>query len=217
MLLCALALLSLGKRPTICIDPGHPSENGNGAKGKRTTELHVAWAVSCLVRDQLKRDGYTVVMTKSTEGQFVKNKDRAAIANKAKSDLFLRIHLDSGAARGFATYRPILAGKGKPSPSAAVVDASKKLAGPFHKAVVKELGGYLKDRGLMTEAQTHIGRKQGALTGSVFSKVPVLLVEVAVVSNPADEALVADEKGQARVAKAIVRGVRAAVPVRRGK
>ncbi|MBC8102865.1 MAG: N-acetylmuramoyl-L-alanine amidase, partial [Cytophagales bacterium] len=45
--------------------------------------------------------------------------------------------------------------------------------------------------------------RQGALTGSVFSKVPVLLIEMGVLTNPRDEAILASAKGQAKIADAI--------------
>ena len=44
------------------------------------------WEVAVLLRDELQKDGMKVVMTKRSEGEFITNKDRAAIANESDAD-----------------------------------------------------------------------------------------------------------------------------------
>ena len=91
----------------VCIDPGHPSENNDGGEltnGLR--EVTVNWEVALLLRRELESDGFTVVMTKESESEFVTNKDRAEIANRAQADLLLRLHADAGKATGFTVYYP---------------------------------------------------------------------------------------------------------------
>src|SRR6266576_533163 len=86
-----------GKQFCVCIDPGHPSENNDGgAVTNGLREVTVNWEVALLLRDELGKDGMKVVMTKKSEGDFVTNKDRAAIANESDADLFLRLHADAG-------------------------------------------------------------------------------------------------------------------------
>lgn len=198
----------------ICIDPGHPSENGRGSKGKRLTEVEVAWKVAVRLRELLKSDGYTVVMTKDEQEEAVTNRDRARIANEAKSDLLLRLHCDAASGSGISAYYPKETGKahGIEGPSEAVRKRSGELAKKFFPALIASLDGKHKSRGLMTDRQTAIGNRQGALTGSIFSKVPVILVELAVLTNPKDEAFLESKQGFERLCQALRAGVLAAVP-----
>src|SRR4051794_28339300 len=104
LLFCAALLVAscLSFAQTVCIDPGHPSEVGQGTHGKKITEIQAAWKVAVLLQKELESSGIKVVMTKSKESQFVKNKDRAMTANKAKANLMVRLHCDSEAGSGFA-------------------------------------------------------------------------------------------------------------------
>ncbi len=201
-------------RPVICIDPGHPSEVGRGTHGKKYTEIQVVWKVAVLLKKRLEADGYKVVMTKSSEEEFVRNKKRAEIANKSGASLLLRLHCDAAPDHGFASYYPSQKGisEGTKGPSDSVLIASKSAANLFHPAVISNLDGLVPDRGLMTDLQTAVGHKQGALTGSIFSKVPVILVEMLVLTNPKDENVLTDKDGFNRLAEALEAGVEAAVP-----
>lgn len=213
-----LALLSSGGiTQVICIDPGHPSENGVGSRGKTLTEVGVAWSVAKRLETLLTKEGYQVILTKSSENEMVTNRRRAEIANKAKADLMIRLHCDAAQASGFSVYYPRLEGRVDrvAGPSADVRRASQAAAEKFHPTLVKALQGKHPDRGLMTDRSTAIGRRQGALTGSIYSKVPVVLVELAVLSNSKDEAFLQSKEGFEALCQALASGVLAAVP-RRG-
>ena len=229
VIFCSLAMSTMGSmrptpgsrkpeaespKPVICIDPGHPSEVGRGTHGKKYTEIHVVWQVALLLKKRLEAAGYKVVMTKKSENQFVRNKARAEAANNSHASLLVRLHCDAAPERGIATYYPSQQGtsEGVKGPSLEVLTASKAAAQKFHDGLVSDLNGSLPDRGLMTDLQTAVGHKQGALTGSIFSKVPVLLVEMVVLTNPKDEAFLSNEDGFNRLARALEAGVKAAVP-----
>lgn len=217
MLLTALgAMAGAQTSPVICLDPGHPSEVGRGTKGKHFTEIHVVWEVAQLLKSKLEADGYRVVLTKPAEETMVKNRQRAEIANHAHANLLLRLHCDAEGGSGFATYYPSQPGKvnGKRGPSKWVIQTSHRLGKPFHSAAIASLAGELPDRGLLTDLHTAVGAKQGALTGSIYSQVPVLLVEMVVLTNPKDEAFLRDQDGFEKLAEALRAGVHAAVPIR---
>lgn len=197
----------------ICIDPGHPSEVGRGTQGKKLTEMGVVWNMSLLLKTRLEKMGAKVVMTKSSLEQMVKNKARSDIANKANADLFIRFHCDAAAGSGFATYYPTQQGKsqGVTGPSLELLKKLKPIATRFHETLELEMKGHLNSHGLKSDLKTAIGGKQGALTGSIFSKVPVLLVELVVLTNPKDEAFIANKKNQDLYADALAKAVAAAV------
>lgn len=197
----------------ICIDPGHPSEVGEGTRGKKLTEMRAAWLVAKRLETILKAAGHETKLTKSREKEFVKNRKRAEIANAFGADLHVRLHCDSEGGTGFWTYFPDRQGTdstGKRGPSGSVIVACKEKAPKFHAALAVGLKGALRDNGCQPDVRTFVGGKQGALTGSIWSQVPVVLVEMCVLSNAKDEAFLTSEKGQDQMAQALAAGVAAA-------
>ncbi|MGB8511070.1 MAG: hypothetical protein WCD76_22050, partial [Pyrinomonadaceae bacterium] len=62
--------------------------------------------------------------------------------------------------------------------------------------------------GVRTDFQTKVGREQGgALTGSIFSEVAVVTIEMVVLSNEQDAAFIKTADGERRMAEAIARGI----------
>lgn len=213
----ACVALSPAFAQTICIDPGHPSENGVGTRGKKETELNVAWVVAKKLEWLLKKNGYRVVLTKTSRDKRSTNYARAMVGNKARAAYVVRLHCDAGVSSGLASYYPANKGAigGFKGPGDKVIARSGVLAKKFHPAVIKALHGALPDAGLHTDRKTMIGRRQGALTGSIYSEVPVILVEMCVLQNPKDEAFIAPDKGKAKMARALLAGIQAAIPRRK--
>ncbi len=190
---------------TIVVDPGHPSEVGIGTRGARVTELEICWKIGLSLKEYLQRRGATVVLTKRTMNERVENQRRAEIGNQAGANYVIRLHCDAADGRGFSTYYPSRPGtvRGVTGPSAQVLADSKKFAAVFHPALAKGLAGHLRDRGPKTDLQTAVGARQGALTGSIFSQRPVVLIEMAVLTNPQDEAWIEKRENQLLYAQAI--------------
>lgn len=210
------ASLSLQKKslavqtPIICIDPGHPSEVSSGKEIQNgTSEVHVAWVVALRLQKMLKGKGYKVVMTKSAEEQLVKNKERAMITNKAGAALMVRLHCDSSAGQGFAVYYPDRQGttQGVTGPTRDVIESSKRAADAIHEGMAEVLGSVLKDGGVRGDSQTFVGSRQGALTGSIFSEVPVVTIEMVVLNKKSDAEFIKSEGGQQKMAQAIASGI----------
>ncbi|RYG32538.1 N-acetylmuramoyl-L-alanine amidase, partial [bacterium] len=191
----------------VCIDPGHPSEVGMGTRGKKLTEVGVVWDVAQRLKTRLEKDGKTVVLTKDAERKFTKNRDRAAAANRAKADLMVRLHCDAAAGTGYAVYWPSQQGtaQGRTGPALEVIAKTGPIAKRFHAALAKEMKGLLRDNGLKGDRSTYIGGKQGALTGSIFSEVPVVLIELCVLTNPKDEAFMAVAANREKVAATAIK------------
>lgn len=199
-------------RTVIAIDPGHPSEVASGRNEQHgTNETRVAWEVALRLRERLEEAGYEVVMTKSAEEELVRNRDRALVANRARAALMIRLHCDASVERGFAVYYPDRQGRAKDGtvgPGPSVVEESRRAAESVHAGMVEVLGESLSDNGVRTDYQTKVGREQGgALTGSIFSTVPVVTVEMVVLSDAGDAEFIKSEEGQRRMAEALARGV----------
>jgi N-acetylmuramoyl-L-alanine amidase len=196
----------------VCIDPGHPSEKNDGlALTNGLREASVNWQVAVLLQRELENDGVSVVMTKKSESEFVTNENRAAIANAIHADLFLRLHADAGNSTGFTIYYPRKEGSihGTTGPGADVLRSSAAAATLFHQSFAEALRGKLQDNGIHGDEQTLIGGRQGALTGSIFSKVPTVLIEMVFLTNPADAEWIKQETNRMVMAKALAAGVHA--------
>ena len=195
----------------ICIDPGHPSEVASGTEMQNgTNETHVAWAVALRLRKILEAKGYEVCMTKSEEPPLVHTRERALGGNRARAALMVRLHCDASADRGYAIYHPDRQAtkEGTTGPSARVIEESARAAREMHAGMREVLDGLLKDGGVRGDSQTFVGGKQGgALTGSIFSEIPVVLVEMVVLSSVEDAEFIKAEAGQQKMAEAIAGGV----------
>jgi N-acetylmuramoyl-L-alanine amidase len=213
--LSGLCLSTRGTEPTIVIDPGHPSELSSGAAIQNgTSEAHVAWQVGQRLAALLRAQGYHVVLTKPAETALVTNIERARIGNSARAALVVRLHCDASADSGFAIYHPDRQGMahGRTGPSEAVMRVSAVAAESMHVSLAQRLSGKLKDGGVRGDSRTAVGEKQGALTGSVFSEVPVVLIEMVTLSNKHDAAFIKDAAGQSLMAQAIASGIARYVP-----
>jgi N-acetylmuramoyl-L-alanine amidase len=210
LILCCLLLAGAAwAGPVVCIDPGHPSERNAGrAVQHGLREVDVNWAVAQALAARLKAQGVTVVLTKTRVGEYVTNRRRAEIANAAKAALFIRLHCDTGAGRGYALYYPDRQGQvaGHYGPPAALRAASKRAAEAIRAGMAKAPCA-LRDNGVKGESATFVGRRQGALTGSIFSKVPAVTVEMAFLSNRADAANIGSRVGRDAMAQSLASGI----------
>jgi len=196
--------------PLVAIDPGHPSETSQGASGPTgASEIPVNWAVGQKLKALLEDAGYRVVLTKLVEEELVTNRHRAEIGTLHGADVMVRLHCDAGEHRGTATFYPDRQGErwGVTGPSLEVIAGSEAFASLFHPAMIHSLGPDWTDLGIKGDSKTFVGSQQGALTGSIFSTIPVVTVEMAVITQPDDEAFIGSAEGQDRMARAIFAGL----------
>lgn len=199
-----------GEPPLVAIDPGHPSETSQGASGPGgATEIQVNWAVGQRLKALLEEAGYRVVLTKLVEEELVTNRHRAEIGTLHGADVMVRLHCDAGDHRGTATFYPDRQGErwGVTGPDPEVIAGSEAFAAVFHPAMIHSLDSDWSDLGIKGDSKTFVGSQQGALTGSIFSTIPVVTVEMAVITQPDDEAFIASPEGQGRMARAIFAGI----------
>jgi N-acetylmuramoyl-L-alanine amidase len=198
----------------VCIDPGHPSETSDGATGNGLSENTLNWQVAQRLAAQLKARGVKYVMTKTSLHQRVTNRRRAEIANgdniyHQPCAIFLRLHCDTGSGRGYTWYYPSAsARKGNVvGPPPAICAASGRAAHVINAGMKSILAGHLKDNPVKTDKSTFVGSKQGALTGSIFSRVPTALIEMCFINQAHDARFIASAQGRELMAHAIVNGI----------
>jgi N-acetylmuramoyl-L-alanine amidase len=203
--------------PIVCIDPGHPSEINHGTTVQNgLREVEVVYDVALLLKARLEEQKIAqAVLTRNYRrytGKIVTNRQRAEIANQAGAVLLLRLHCDTGKGSGYTSYYPDRTGTkdGITGPSPAMRARSQQAAEALHAGmleVLRDTTPPLRDNGVKGESATYIGRKQGALTGSIYSKVPAVTVEMVFLSHPADARFLGSPAGQDAMADALALGV----------
>ncbi len=200
---------------TLVIDPGHPSEvNVADAVQNGLQEVVITWQMAVRLANHLRDvPGLRIVFTRGPSMQIVTNRQRAEIANFERADLMVRLHCDTGRGSGITLYYPDRQGtaQGVTGPSLSVIENSARVTKAFHRSLVAYLQGHLADNGIKGDSQTFVGRKQGALTGSIFSQVPAITVEMVYLSNPRDAQFIGSVQGQEILAEAMAAGAKTAL------
>lgn len=200
---------------TIVIDPGHQTKGdtskepiGPGAtetKYKVTTgatgtytkqkESELVLKVSLKLEEELKKQGYKVIMTRTTNNVNISNSERAKIANDANADAFIRIHADSydnSSVNGIST----LCQTSKNQYNGNLAEKSYKLSKALLDNMVQITGA--KSRGV-TRTDT--------MSGINWSKVPVSIIEMGFLSNEKEDKLLATSEYQEKIVAGIVNGI----------
>ncbi len=177
------------REPLVVLDAGHGGKDP-GAIGDNLNEKDVNLAVVLKVGELLKAKGIRVVYTRKDD-IFVELDDRPSIANMYNASLFVSIHCNSNinsTPSGTETYcyYPVS------DPQLYMQkDERYNLALRIQQAMVDELG--LNDRGVK-QANFEVLRE---------TDMPSALVEMAFISNPTEEALLAQSSFKNRAAEAI--------------
>ncbi|HEU6448295.1 MAG TPA: N-acetylmuramoyl-L-alanine amidase [Verrucomicrobiae bacterium] len=201
-----------GKIRTICLDPGH----GGKDTGNRVhsfywrNEKYYTLALADELRDQLKRAGYNVILTRSKD-VYVDLPERPAIANRARADLFISLHFNATASgkdqvHGPETYciTPVgaassnAAGEGADHPATIanrVENNSLLLAYEVQKSLAQNL--HVPDR--------DVRRARFAVLRD--ARMPAILIEGGYMTHPVEGKKIFTAEYRKQMAAAIVKGI----------
>lgn len=160
----------------------------------RIPEYDLNLKVSLKLSDYLKKEGYKVILTRTSNLELLSNIERAEIGNNSKADLVIRIHADGSDNKeiaGASTLVPGNVGYAKD-----IYTISKKYGEIIHKSLID--GCKMKNRGV---------NQRNDLTGFNWSKVPVVLVELGFMSNVNEDKLLATDSYQDKIAKSLMTGI----------
>lgn len=203
-----------GSGRVICIDPGHQTHGnsslepiGPGASKKKAkvtggtsgtvsglTEYQLNLQVSLKLKKALRSQGYKVVMTRETNNVNISNSERAAVANNAGADAFIRIHANGGGSgqSGILTMCPTA---NNPYCSE-IYSKSRKLADCILDEMISATGA---NRVGVSEVDN--------MSGINWSKVPVTIVEMGFMTNAVEDRKMATDSYQNKLVTGIVNGL----------
>jgi N-acetylmuramoyl-L-alanine amidase len=212
---------------TIMIDPGHGGSDP-GAIGKfGTQEKDITLDIAKRLRERLKKYGnYTVIMTREDDATLPLNK-RVELANSAKADIFISIHLN------YLPSRPINIIEtyyfGPPSDPNILKLAEKENAGSQYgmsefKEMIEKLGETLKlqeskefaasiQKNLYLSSKKHNGNifnfgvKRAPFVVLLGVDVPSVLAEVSCLSNKEEEMKLNTESHRENIARYLEAGI----------
>lgn len=203
-------------KKVIVIDAGHQTHAMSATEpvgpGSSTRKAKVTGGVSGCVthlpeyklnlqvakrlKKELVKRGYKVIMVRTKNNVKLSNVQRAKVANKYKADAFIRIHANSSDNRsvnGALTIAPQSSNKYMSKKNR---KKSQSLSKKVLKAMCKATGA--KNRGVMYT---------NSMTGINWCKVPVTIVEMGFMSNPAEDRRMAKASYQKKIVKGIANGI----------
>ena len=193
----------------ICLDAGHGGKDpGNHAAGRQEKEFTLRLTLE--LRDQLRKAGFKVVLTRSGDS-YPELSERPALARRAGADLFVSLHFNAtengrAEARGSEVYAmtPVGAastnarGEGANSgafPGNRSDEKNVLLAYQIQKALIRQLGS--EDRGVR-RARFEVLRE---------ATMPAALIEAGFLSHPTEGRKIFTAEYRRQMAKAIVEGI----------
>jgi len=180
--------------PSICIDPGHNNSGADtGAQGNGLHEELLTLDIALRLKPLLEQNGITVIMTRDSD--FVKGphgdlneslQTRVDIANNAKVDLFMSIHINAFTTPGAYGQQINVFGKGGKAEECAnkVLAQLISASGFLNRGVVVKNDEVLRD-----------------------TTMPAILTENGFITNTSDAAKLALPEFRQKLAVAHAKGI----------
>lgn len=167
----------------------------SGTSGAVLSEEELNLEVALKLEKALKSLGADVRMTRTEHKSDMTNIDRAEFANNLNADLSVKIHADgndNSTAHGVSVLVP-----GTVYVHDADVIEKSRIAGEaILDEFVKSTGAF--NRGVVV---------RNDLTGFNWSEVPIVLVEMGFMTNPAEDSLMSSEDYQNKMVSGMVNGI----------
>ena len=171
----------------IVVDAGHGGKDPGAQGVSRLPEKTIVLAIANELAQRLTARGAKVTRTRSSD-QFIELDDRAAIADRTRTDLFLSIHANSASRR---------------SAAGVVLYIARGALGDSQRAALS-LNQTLRGAGIACR-----GVQRAGFRVLVGHSRPAILIETGFLTNPGEARKLNDPAYRARLADAIADGVAA--------
>lgn len=174
--------------PTVYLDPGHGgTDEGCAREGVLEKDLNLS--IALLVRDQLKEQGYRVIMSRETD-IYIEKKARVEEANRSDADIYISIHQNATEEGAGVNGMEVWYTEDDDRRD------SKRLAQLIRQQAIKSTGAV--ERELRGDADFYVTQN---------TSMPSCLIETGFLSNTAERRKLGLAEYQEQIADGIVQGV----------
>jgi N-acetylmuramoyl-L-alanine amidase len=216
-------------RVRVMIDPGHGGKDPGAVGPTGLKEKDVVLAIGRKIREKLSRSGEFDVRMTRDEDVFIPLEERTAMANKARADLFVSLHINASTnrrAEGFSTY---VLSRGASNREDLEL-AARENGVPVHKLqgvkfIIDDMfTGARKNESLRLAKTVNdavvrhvstrypgvqsLGLKQAPFYVLVGARMTAVLVEASFISNVREEARLRDPSCHDEIADGVVEAIR---------
>ncbi len=194
-----------GTQIVVVINPGYESawENTGWVKpssfeGKfvKVPEYEINLSAALMLRKELQKRGYKVVMTRKPSGVVKSMQERVRRAEELKADLFLTLHCGNASDSNFGGARALIAKKNDGNEENRFYKFSSRLAMIILDEYCKATG---MNKRIIAESN---------LIENKSNKMPSIILELGCLGNMQDEMYMIKEENQEKMAKGIADGIK---------